>query len=74
MQAFYSKAYNSLQALGLPVYVHPDDRGNFSIDAECTFLVDYYEAFVHPDIDSILNASGLFAEWVNPGRMAVYKI
>ena len=59
----------------------PDDNGNFSIDAEAagaSEFVDYYSADpswifgVSPKVNSALQKRGLYAEWVNPGRLAVY--
>lgn len=81
----FSTAFNALQALGAPVYEHADDFANFSISAEENdeeTWADYYDAQglegwefgVNPKITEILRANGLFAEWVNPGRLAVYLV
>lgn len=80
----YAAAYKKLAEMGVPVYRHPDDCGNFSIDAEAPEAdtwVDYYGNpyrqdlifGVHIDVAQALEKHGLFAEWVNPGRLAVYK-
>ena len=84
MKRQYTKAFNTLKKLGCPVYEHADDNGNFSISTESTteeLWADYYDAWaipgwnfgVNPKIDNILKKSGLFAEWVNPGRLSVYE-
>jgi hypothetical protein len=81
MKRQYIKAFNALQKMGIPVYEHVDDRGNFSISSEepqSDFWVDYYSMApgwvfgVHPAVDSKLKEFGLWAEWVNPGRLSVY--
>lgn len=82
MQRIYIKAFNQLKKLGVPVYVHPDDDGNFSIDAESSNSSDWANYYgqtpgwafgVNPKIDEVLEAcGGLFCEWVNPGRLAVH--
>jgi hypothetical protein len=73
MKRTFIAAFNELKKLGAPVYVHPDDRGNFSIDAESSEeWADYYSE-VNPKIEKVLQRRGLFAEWVNPGRLAVYQ-
>lgn len=70
----YRKAYAALQAHNVPVYVHANDNGNFSINAETTDLVDYWSCYIHEDIDNLLQQHYLYAEWVNPGRLAVYPV
>jgi len=81
MDTKYRKAFDALTRMGVPVYEHADDRGNFSISAErenSDEWVNYYSmnrdwAFgVHPEIDTVLRKHGLYAEWVNPGRLSVY--
>lgn len=83
MQLNHRKAFNTLKKMGVPVYEHPDDRGNFSIsaeEAESDNWVSYYSApsdwvfGVHPSIEATLLKHGLFTEWVNPGRLSVYNI
>jgi len=82
MKIPFLAAFAALKKAGVPVYVHPDDRGNFSIDAERAASdrwVNFYTtrtdwAFgVSPELDTLLDTHGLYAEWVNPGRLAVYK-
>lgn len=83
MKRKYIKAFNQLQKLGVPVYEHSDDQGNFSISAEeCDSykFCDYHayaredwEFGVSPVITETLRNLGLFAEWVNPGRLSVYE-
>ena len=34
MKRIYIKAFNKLTKMGVPVYEHHDDKGNFSISAE----------------------------------------
>ena len=83
MQRKYIGAFNALKKIGVPVYVHADDRGNFSIDAESPEAdnwVSYWSP--HPDWDFGMESKlreelyqrGLFAEWVNPGRLAVHLV
>lgn len=83
MRSKFHFAFQALQKMGVPVYEHPDDNGNFSIDAEAPGAdrwVDYYgdprrEELVfgvHIDLERELKARKLHAEWVNPGRLAVY--
>ena len=80
MESQFNQAFDVLKSLDVPVYVHADDNGNFSISAPSEDVADYWAApsnwvfGVHPDIDEILREHGLFAEWVNPERLAVYKI
>ena len=82
MKRIYTKAFNELKKMGVPVYVNAEDNGNFSIDAEApgaTDWVDYYDGIVYgwdlgvnPKIEDVLQANRLYCEWVNPGRLAVY--
>ena len=81
MQRKYIKAFNTLKKMGVPVYVHANDAGNFSISSEepeSLQWADYYTMNrewlfgVHPDVDTVLRKQGLYAEWVNPGRLSVY--
>lgn len=84
MDYLYTTAFESLRKLGVPVYVHADDKGNFSIDAEAPGAdawVDYHDGGaradfvfgVHLEVERILQQLHLFAEWVNPGRLAIYE-
>jgi hypothetical protein len=85
MKQKYIKAFNQLEKIGVPVYEHVDDNGNFSIDAEHSesyLWCNYYDGHaipdwdfgVNPKIGDILRARGLFAEWVNAGRLSVYEV
>lgn len=85
MNSKFSRVFKKLKDMGVPVYEHPDDNGNFSIDAEADGAerwVDYYGnpvredlVFgVHLDLEKVLQQLGMFAEWVNPGRLAVYEV
>jgi hypothetical protein len=84
MPAKFRSAFAAFKRMGVPVYQHPDDSRNFSIDAEASDAerwVDYYgnpmrEELVfgvHIDLERELQKRGLYAEWVNPGRLAVYE-
>jgi hypothetical protein len=85
MKRDFIKPYNQLKKIGVPVYEHSDDNGNFSIDGEhpeSYLWCDYYDGHTIPDWDfginpkigQILSKHGMFVEWVNPGRLAVYYI
>jgi hypothetical protein len=81
----YLAAYNALKVLGVPMFTNEDnDRlGNFCISAEEPHShewVNYYaEASdwvfgVNPALESVLKRYGLFAEWINPGCLGVYRV
>jgi hypothetical protein len=70
MNANYIAAFNELKALGCPVYVHVDDYENFSIEAG--EWIDYWSDWEDHRLHGILAKNGLFMEWVNPERGAVY--
>ena len=81
MKRPYTQAFNELKKLGAPVYEHPDDNGNFSLDAEvpeADHWASYYAGGptwvfgVSPRLEAILRRHNLFAEWVNPGRLSIY--
>lgn len=83
MKTKYQNAFDALKTLGVPVYEHADDNGNFSIDAEdarADEFVGYYSTDpewvfgVCPAVNNLLRTFGLFAEWVNPGRLGVYEV
>lgn len=74
MNANYVNAYRELKELGCPVYVHSDDFENFSIDGESGGWIDYWMNWEDARLEPILRKNGLFMEWVNPGRGAVYLI
>lgn len=79
----FGKAFRDLEKRGVPVYKHVDDRGNFSISAEeesSGEWVNYWasgvpgwDCGVSDRLTKILDKHGLYAEWVNPGRLAVYE-
>ena len=84
MKRQYTKAFNTLQKLGCPVYEHPDDRGNFSISTEVAseeIWAEYYDGWaipgwefgINPKLTKVLDKSGLYAEWQNPGRLTVWE-
>ena len=83
MKRIYIKAFNALKKMGVPVYEHADDDGNFSISAEepdSYKWADYYPDYsvwggenTNPVLDEALKNHRLYAEWVNPGRLAVYE-
>lgn len=78
----FEDAFNALKVMGVPVYVHPDDRApRFSIDAEDADAAEWVSMYhgypdwifgVHPAVQSLLNRFELFAECVNAGRLSVY--
>jgi len=84
MRRVYIKAFNSLKKMGVPVYQHAEDAGRFSIsveDASSYLWATYYPEHnqwngenTNPKMDAVLNNAGLYAEWVNPGRLSVYEI
>ena len=79
MKKQYITAFKMLKNVGCPVYVHDDDKGNFSINCsgeEADEWACYYSpmgyAWVAERLDRYLQGRGLFAEWVNPERLSVY--
>ena len=83
MQRNYKKAFTALKNLGAPVIVG-DDYGDdkfFRISAEYNDDVvwaDYYQMDmglfgVNQVVVDILDANGLFAEWINPGVLGVHE-
>ena len=83
MQRNYKKAFTALKNLGAPVIVG-DDYGDdkfFCISAEYNDDVvwaDYYQMDmglfgVNQVVVDILDANGLFAEWINPGVLGVHE-
>ena len=78
-------AYNALKKIGAPVIAHGEE--NFYISAENNvkeIWADYYmmgmggtfvdDFGVNQRINRILDRYGLFAEWQNPGCLAVCEI
>jgi len=77
-------AYNALKKIGAPVIDHGEE--NFIISAEnnvTEIWADYYmmgmgntfvdDFGVNKRINRILDRYGLFAEWQNPGCLAVHE-
>jgi len=86
MKRAYIKAFNALKKLGVPVFEHGDDKGNFSISGEeenSEMWVNYYAGCgsfdfwggdnVNPKLTKVLDDYKLYAEWVNPGMLSVYQ-
>jgi len=84
MRANYRRAFNALQKIGVPVFVHSDAEDRFDISAEeanSYQFVDYYDGYrmpdwefgVSPEIINVLRKYGLFAEWMNPGHLRVFE-
>jgi hypothetical protein len=85
MKREFRTAFNRLKKLGVPVYEHHDDRGNFSIDLEAPSepgitWANYYDGWaipewdfgINPQINEVLHPLGLHAEWINPGRLGIF--
>jgi len=82
MKRNYSNALKALKKLGVPTYQRSDIE-TFQIsaeDANSYKFCDYYayaredwDFGVSPTISDTLRNLGLFAEWVNPGRLSVYE-
>ena len=84
MKRNYRTAFDALRKMGAPV-IRGGDNGEdtFRISAESnydTVWADYYNEFcnepayqfgVKREINEVLEANGLFAEWINPGVLAV---
>ena len=84
MQRNYKKAFTALKKMGCPV-IEGDDYGDmnkFRICAESNMKArwaDYYcqewGLFgVSNKINRVLDANGLYAEWINPGMIAVVEV
>lgn len=84
MNKAYTKAFNALQKLGCPVFVHSDAPNRFDISAEESNSDEWASFYngdhsdwifgVNPKVNEILSKHGLFAEWMNPGHLRVYEI
>jgi len=85
LKGSYLKAYKALAKIGCPVFVRSDQPKIFMISAEdggsgpdgfpWADCYGQHGAFgVNPAIDAILSKNGLFAEWENPGGLAVYPV
>jgi len=88
MQRNYHRAYNQLRSIGAPVIEGGyNGEDTFRISAESNYSetwADYYmmtdgdgtgfDMGVSNRINDILDHHGLFAEWINPGVLAVCEI
>lgn len=85
MKRNYRNAYNALKKIGAPLIDHGGDE--FYISAENNvdeIWADYYmmgmgnsfvdDFGVNKKIGAILDKHGLFAEWQNPGCLAVCEL
>lgn len=85
MDSKFRKAFDQLSKMGCPVIEGGwDGDDTFRISGEDnygdTVWADYWKelcddrwAFgVNPKIQKVLDANGLFCEWVNPGVLGVY--
>jgi len=86
MKQNYRTAYNALKKMGAPVILGGyDGQDTFRISAEDNVTqvwADYYEMSdgcdagfemgVSNKINTVLEANGLFAEWINPGVLGVW--
>ena len=77
-------AYNALKKIGAPVIDHGEENFNISAENNVTEIwADYYmmgmgntfvdDFGVSKRINRILDRYGLFAEWQNPGCLAVHE-
>ena len=79
MKRFALNAYNKLTRAGIKCYHPVNDRpswanGHFDISAEeGDVRADYWLNPAMEEIQEILAPYGLFAEWVNPGVIAVHN-
>jgi|TARA_R110001592_G_scaffold341348_2_gene630257 hypothetical protein len=87
MQRNYRTAFNALKKMGAPVIEGGyDGEDTFRISAEDNVSytwADYYQMTdgdgtgymmgVSNKINDVLDASGLFAEWINPGVLGVWE-
>ena len=87
MQRNYRTAFNALKKMGAPAIEGGyDGEDTFRISAEDNVSytwADYYQMTdgdgtgymmgVSNKINDVLDASGLFAEWINPGVLGVWE-
>ena len=81
MKRNYRNAFNALEKIGAPVFERDDC---LFISAESNYdeiWADYYDRYgslddfgVSKKINAILDKYGLFAEWQNPGCLAVCEL
>lgn len=85
MKRNYRNAYNALKKIGAPVIDHGGDEFFISAENNVTEIwADYYmmgmgssfvdDFGVNKKIGAILDKYGLFAEWQNPGCLAVCEL
>jgi len=87
MKKNYRKAFDSLRKIGAPVLEGGDNgEDTFRISAEDnnhTTWADYYIEHdnngmflfgVNNQITQVLDENGLYAEWINPGVLAVCEV
>lgn len=85
MDTNVQKAYDILEAMGVPV-INREDEGLFIISGEDnpdTIWADYYNEFNYPGLDDfgvntkinkVLAVNSMYAEWVNPAMLAVHYV
>ena len=83
MKDNFTKAFESLKEIGAPVIAGGDNGGDDSFriagdDNHTKVWADYWQPElgrfgVCDDITDILDAHGLWAEWVNPGVLQIYE-
>jgi len=83
MKQNYKKAYAALKKMGAPVFENEDGMFISAEDNGDVCWADYYCEFnngelddfgVNNKINEILDKFGLFAEWQNPGCVAICKL
>lgn len=88
MKRHARSAYNDLNKLGVPMYIHQGETYHFLISAEenyDTVWADYYamtdsvlyyddldDFGVNEKINAVLDKHGLYCEWINAGCLGVY--
>lgn len=57
-----------------PVAFVREGEDHCTVSAESgTLVADYYEDFIHPDLQKFMKEIGHFLEWENPGCLGVYE-
>ena len=77
-------AFLKLQKMGVPVKIwhnvdpnYSEYRGYFWIDCEeqdNKIFYDYWEMYLDPKCEDILETAGVYSEWYNPAYLCVYDI
>lgn len=79
----YAKAFNELKKMGAPVFKNEDGMFISAEENDDVCWADYYCEFnngelddfgVNKKINDTLDKYGLFAEWQNPGCVAICKL